>query len=195
MDGATQRQSTGMNTLSELNLVDICALMLIAIGGIQGYLRGLSGELARLIGTILAFVAGIALHDPVGAWILEHTRLEDQPAHAVAFVATVILAIVIMVLLRLVLKRLIKVVFAEGFDRGMGICAGLLRMSVVVCIIFLVMNLVPHDYLNRHFGEESTIGSIVVSYVPKVRETLEHANIPNRDRAKQRPDSDGDNAP
>ena len=162
-----------MNALPTLSLVDIVALGLIAIGGIQGFLRGLSGELARLIGTILAFVAGVSLHGPVGEWILRNTRLEDQTAHAFAFVATVVLAIVIMLLLRLVIKRLIKVVFADGFDKGMGVLAGLARMSVVVCIIFLIMNLIPHDYLNRHFGEESAIGSIVIRYVPTVRETLE----------------------
>ncbi len=162
-----------MDALPTLNLVDIVALGLIAIGGIQGFLRGLSGELARLIGTVLAFVAGVALHGPVGEWVLKHTRLEDQTAHALAFVATVVLAIVIMLLLRLVIKRLIKIVFADGFDKTMGVAAGLVRMTVVVCIIFLIMNLVPHDYLNRHFGEESAIGSIVVRYVPTVRETLE----------------------
>ena len=167
-----------MDALPTLNLVDICAIGLIAIGGIQGFFRGLSGELARLIGAILAFLAGVSLHGPVGEWILKNTRLEDQTAHAVAFVATIVLAVLIMLTLRLIIKRLIKVVFAEGFDKAMGVFAGLARMSVVVCIIVMVMNLIPHEYLNRHFGEESAIGSVVVRYVPTVRETLERADIP-----------------
>ena len=167
-----------MDALPTLNVVDIVALGLIVIGGIQGFFRGLSGELARLIGSIIAFVAGVSLHGPVGEWVLQNTRLENQTAHALAFVATVVLAVLIMLELRLVIKRLIKVVFADGFDKTMGIIAGLARMSVIVCIIFLAMNLIPHDYLNRHFGEESAIGSVVVRYVPTVRETLEGANIP-----------------
>ena len=182
-----------MNSIPELNLVDIIALALVAIGGIQGFFRGLSGELARLIGTILAFIAGVSLHNAVGSWVQENTRLEDQAAHAVAFIATVILAIVIMILLRLILKKLIKVVFAEGFDKGMGICAGALRMSVVVCIIFLVMNLIPHDYLNRHFGEESANGNIIIRYVPTVRETLERATSSALNQTdKEAPASDGE---
>ena len=179
-----------MNAIPELNLVDIAALILILVGGLQGFFRGLSGELARLIGTIIAFATGVALHDPVGTWILENTRLEDQSAHAVAFIATVVLAIVIMIVLRLLLKRIIKVVFAEGFDKGMGVGAGLLRMATVVCIIFLVMNLIPHDYLNRHFGEESAIGNIVVRYVPRVRETLERVEIPALKQTEEAPASD-----
>ncbi|MBT3194407.1 MAG: CvpA family protein [Verrucomicrobia bacterium] len=179
-----------MIAIPELNLVDIGALILIAIGALQGFFRGLSGELARLIGTLLAFVAGVALHDSVAAWILENTRLEDQPAHAVAFIATVLIAILIMLLLRLVVKRLIKVVFAAGFDKGMGVLAGSLRMGTVVCIIFLIMNLVPHDYLNRHFGEESAIGSVVIRYVPRVRQTLERAKLAASQPTEEAPASD-----
>jgi uncharacterized membrane protein required for colicin V production len=167
-----------MPPLPELSLVDIIALALIAIGGIQGFIRGLSGELARLLGTIAAFAAGVALQKPVGAWILGHTRLENQSAHAVAFIATVLLAILAMLILRFLLKRVMKVVFADGLDKGLGVCAGLLRMSVAICILFLVMNLIPHDYLNRVFGEESAIGSIVVKYIPTIRETLERNDIP-----------------
>jgi uncharacterized membrane protein required for colicin V production len=167
-----------MSTIPELNLVDIAALILVGMGGIQGCIRGLSGELARLVGTLAAFAAGVTLQKPVGAWILEHTRLEDQPAHAVAFIATVLLAIIVMFLLRLVLKRIMKVVFTDGLDKVLGVCAGLIRMAVVACIIFLVMNLIPNDYLNRHFGEESAIGSVVVQYIPTIRETLENNDIP-----------------
>jgi uncharacterized membrane protein required for colicin V production len=178
------------DALPSLNLIDIIALAIIGIGGIQGFCRGLSGELARLIGTVLAFVAGVSLHGPVGEWIQTYTRLDEQPAHAVAFITTVVLAVLIMIVLRLVLKRLMKIVFAEGFDKSIGILAGLLRMTVTVCIIFLIMNLVPHPYLNRHFGEESMFGSIVVRYVPTIRETLERANIPTRQSPPSNPGED-----
>ncbi len=182
-----------MDSLPEFNLVDIVALILIGIGCVQGYFRGLSGELAQLIGTILAFMAGISLHEPVGSWILENTRLEDQVAHAVAFVATILLCIVIMIILRLVVKKLIKVVFAEKFDKTVGAFAGMLRMSVVVCIIFICMNLIPHEYLNRHFGAESVIGSVVVQYVPTIRETLRQANIPVPKNSEEKTGSPANN--
>lgn len=167
-----------MDVLSELNYVDYAALILIIVGCVQGFFRGLSGELARLIGTVIAFMAGISLHEPVGKWILEHSRLGDQAAHAVAFIATIILCIVIMIIIRKVINKLVKVVFADGFDKTMGIIAGMVRMIVVVCIIFICMNLIPHDYLNQQFGEESVIGRVVVKYVPTIRETLENANVP-----------------
>jgi uncharacterized membrane protein required for colicin V production len=160
-----------------LSTVDVVALILIAIGGIQGFFRGLSGEIARLVGVVLAFVAGLSLHGTVGEWMAANTKLSDQSAHSLAFIATIILAIIIMILLRIVLKNIVKLVFAEGFDKGAGIIAGLLRMSVIVCTIFVIMNLIPHDYLNRVFGEESIIGQVVRQYVPTIKDTLAKANI------------------
>ena len=160
-----------------LSLVDIIAILLVAVGGLQGFFRGLSGELARLIGAVLAFFAGVWLRAPVGGWIADNTRLEEQAANALAFTVTIILALLIMMLLRMLIKRMVQVVFAEAFDKFAGVIAGLLRMSIMVLIVFLCMNMIPHAYLNRVFGEESAIGRIVVKYVPAVRSTLEDNNI------------------
>jgi len=166
-----------MNELSAFSPVDIVALLMVAAGGIQGYFRGLSGEIARLVGTVLAFFTGIWLRQPVGLWITEHTRLQDRAADATAFITTVFLALLIMVVLRMIVKKVVKVVFAESVDKLAGVFAGMLRMTLFVLIIFLCMNMVPHEYLNRVFGEDSTIGSVVVKYVPMVKSRLEESNI------------------
>jgi uncharacterized membrane protein required for colicin V production len=162
---------------SFLSVVDIIALSLIAIGGIQGFFRGLSGELARLAGAIIAFIAGTLLHEPVGQWVSEHTRLDPRPAQAMAFISTVVIAILIMIGVRILMKKLIENVFAPSFDKTMGVIAGLIRMSIFTCIFFMIMILVPVDYLNRVFGEESTVGTFVIRYVPTVRRTLDAAGI------------------
>jgi uncharacterized membrane protein required for colicin V production len=158
------------------NSVDIIALFIILIGAVQGFFRGLSGEIARLAGTILAFVAGVLLREPVGRWIVDNTKLEEQAAHAAAFITTVLLALTVLILLRIIVKRIVKIVFAEAFDKGAGVVAGMLRASIIVLIIFIGMNMIPHEYLNRLFGEESAIGRVVVKYVPAIKEKLENRN-------------------
>lgn len=161
-----------MDAIPALALVDIIALAAIAIGGIQGFFRGLSGELARLVGALLAFLAGTLLHEPVGRWVSDHTRIEAQPAKVLAFIATVVIAIAIMILIRILLRKIIKLVFAEGFDKLAGVVAGLLRMGVLTCLFFIAMNMVPSEALNRRFGHESAFGSLVVRYVPLAEQAL-----------------------
>ncbi len=167
-----------MDAMPSLSVVDIVALALIAVGGIQGFFRGLSGELARLAGAIIAFIGGTLLHESVGQWVSAHTRLDARPAQTLAFIATVIIAVLIMIAVRVLLKKIIQGVFAPGFDKTAGVLAGLLRMSIFTCIFFIIMNMVPSDYLNRVFGVESAVGSFMIRYVPTVENTQEAAGIP-----------------
>lgn len=167
-----------METMPALSVVDIVALALIAVGGIQGFFRGLSGELARLAGAVIAFIGGTLLHESVGQWVSTHTRLEARPAQTLAFIATVIIAVLIMIAVRMLLKKIIHGVFSPGFDKTAGVLAGLLRMSIFTCIFFIIMNMVPSDTLNRIFGEQSAVGGFMIRYVPTVENTLEAAGIP-----------------
>ena len=47
------------------SLVDLVALAVVAIGGIVGLIRGLSGELARLISTVVALLLGLRFYRPI----------------------------------------------------------------------------------------------------------------------------------
>lgn len=168
-----------MDALPPFSMVDIAALVMIGIGGVQGFFRGFSGELARLAGAVIAFIGGTLLHEPVGQWISSGTRLDARQAQALAFITTVVIAVVIMILVRILLKKAIKLVFAEGFDKSAGVLAGLLRMSIFVCIFFILMNMVPVESLNTLFGGKSAVGGFMIRYVPTVEKTLEKAGLPS----------------
>lgn len=156
-----------------LNIIDIAAIAIVALGIIQGYRRRLSGELAHLISVVAAFGIGLFFFRPVGNWFTEHTRLTDQGAHVVAFVATMLASVIVMAILRIALGRMMKVVIEPEVDRTGGAVAGFVRASVFVLIVFIIMNMWPHDFLNRIFGEESLIGTGVVKCMPALREAVE----------------------
>lgn len=156
-----------------MNIIDIAAIAIIILGIIQGYRRRLSGELAHLISVVAAFSIGLFFFRPAGNWFTEHTRLTDQGAHVVAFITTMLASIIVMTLLRIVLGRIMKVVIEPEADRTGGAIAGFFRASVFVVIVFIIMNMWPHDYLNRIFGEQSLIGSAVVKCMPRLREVVE----------------------
>ena len=152
------------------NVFDIAALIFIVVSTLHGCFRGLSGELAHLVSVVVAFIFGLYFYQPFGSWLLENTRLTDQPARALAFLTTILVALVAMILLRFVLRRIMRIVFEEKIDKVAGCFAGFIRSSVIVIIIFLVMNLWPNEYLNRRCGEESVIGGLLLKYVPSLRE-------------------------
>lgn len=101
-----------------MNLVDIVALALIALGSIHGFIRGLSGELSHLISILGALIFGMWCKEPLGTWLLNNTRLNEQPAEAVAFISTILAALIILLCLRYFLRKIMKVVIEEKFDRS-----------------------------------------------------------------------------
>jgi len=166
-----------MDALPNFNVVDVVAIILIVIVSVRGYRRGLSGELASVIGVVASFVLGLYLYRPIGEWTSANTRLSEQAAHALAFGITVVLVILASVVLRALCRKAVTVVFAESIDKCLGFVAGFARSCVIVTIVFLVMNLWPHPFLNRHFGEGSIIGGLVLQAIPSIRETIREVNI------------------
>ena len=156
-----------------MNLIDIIALALIVLGSIHGFIRGLSGELSHFISVLGAFIFGMWCREPLGAWLLQNTRLNEQPAEAVAFISTILAALVILLCLRYFLRKIMKVVIEEKFDRIGGAIAGFLRSVIIIIIIFIFMNLIQHEYLNQKFGDESIIGSFIKPHISYIAEKAE----------------------
>ncbi len=164
------------------NLVDIIALLFVLLHVVLSWRRGLSEEIARVAGSMVAFWLGLRYHMGVADWLTAHTRMEGASARVVAYIAVVLLVILASLLLTLLLGKLIKLAIPETFDKVAGAVAGLVKGAFYAAMIFLAMNLWPHDYLNHHFGEASVIGSVVMKWVPVVQEQLEEQGVTDRMR-------------
>ena len=162
-----------MDTLPTPHVADFLAVAVVVLITIRGHTRGLSGEVAQLAGLVIAFLFGLQAHPVVTLWLLDHTRLEGQSAHAVAFVAAFLAAVAAMLLVRYLLRFVMRVVIEEKFDKAAGSVAAFLRACILVTVVFLVMNLWPHEYLNRTFGEDSLIGTIVMRQAAHLVEKVE----------------------
>lgn len=151
------------------NVVDAVAIFVVCLSVVHGLRRGLSGELAAVVSVVAALLLGLQFFEPLGSWVEVHTRLAGQAARAMAFVITVLASIVALILTRYALKRIMRVAIEPEADKIGGAVAGLVRACAAVVILFLVMNLWPHKYLNRKFGEESLIGRVMLRCVPELR--------------------------
>lgn len=155
------------------NAVDIGALVILLLGTIIGFRRGLSGEIARFIGTIAALCLGIYFYKPFGAWIAGHTRIGEETANVIAFALMAGAVLLITLLVRLILRSIMKISFEGNLEKAGGCIAGFIRALILVLMVFMAMNMWPHEYLNRTFGRESVIGSLVVKYMPAIKKQVE----------------------
>ncbi len=160
----------------DYNLIDIVALGIVLVCALIGWRRGLSGELSRFATILLALVLALRVREPLGHMIGGFTRLETPADIALAFTLVVIVALIGLSILRRLLERIMQITFTPGLEKTGGLAAGLLRGLLGVATVFVLMNLWPHDYLNRTFGESSLGGRTIQRLMPRIREGLEQHN-------------------
>jgi uncharacterized membrane protein required for colicin V production len=161
-----------MHGLPPVSVVDAAAAVIVLLGLLNGVRRGLSGELAGLVGSVAAFLFGLTTYRRVAVWLADHTRLAGAAAGATAFLVVICGALLTMFVIRYLLRRILRVVVEKNMDRIGGGIAGLVTTGVVTAVAFIVFNLWPNSYLNRKFGEESLLGALLIRSMPALREDL-----------------------
>ena len=154
--------------------VDVGALVLVLWEFLWGLKRGLSGELARLISTLITLVAGLRFYPALGRLLADNTRLAEnrELAQAVAFLLIVVCFALLFLTLRLVLRLLMVVKFNEKIDRSGGGLAGLLRGALMVILCVYAIGLWPHEYLRDVVRKQSAVGQAVFRHAPWAIEKL-----------------------
>lgn len=153
--------------MTEMNLIDLAVAVYLIFGMIRGFLRGLSGELARVVSMVVVLALGWQFYRPLGAKLVEITRLGEGVAQWAAFLLIVVVAGVAAILLRWILRNLVEFSFKGAIEKVGGMAAGVVRSGIWVVLAVVAATLSPSEYLGRVFGQESRIGSLIVrSLIP-----------------------------
>lgn len=187
-----------MENLPQFNLVDVLALIYVVLGALRGLSRGLSGELARLLSVVVAVAVGLYFYEPVGRYLLEHTRLAEggeTTAYAASFGVLLVGGWLAMRVLRFLLRSLMEFSFRGRLEKVGGAVAGFLRCSVEAAAVILLLGLVPHETMRRLFVDESLLGRPLARYVlpayDELAEKYPTLRIPSR-RESGDPDDEAD---
>jgi membrane protein required for colicin V production len=133
----------------EINLLDIAVILVLLICLLRGALRGLTGEVAGLVGLLAAFVLARqfqgALEPYLGRFIAD-TRIAGIVAYGVVFFATMLFVHLLFALI----KQFINMAFSSWLDRLLGAFAGVGKGLLVLSVAFyLAMIFVPNAALVR----------------------------------------------
>lgn len=148
------------------NWVDWLFVAMLLYGGAMGAVRGLSHELAMLIGMIAAVTVTWLFYEPVSAWLCGHwTELHPEITRLVAVAALVTVTLAGMHALRKGLGALMTFSFKGPVERVGGLLAGVVRRGAVFLLALLLASFVPWSALQRAVMFQSRVGSAVLPHL------------------------------
>ena len=154
------------------NTFDLVLLALLAVGLLRGIFRGLSGELAGLIGFAVAVLAGWHFYRPLGEYLSETTRMTAVQSDTTAVVVIVMGALIILWAVSMVMRQIMEVTFRGLLERVGGAIVGVLRYGIVLAALLLVADQFVEGEARRHAIDESYLGQLAVTHLTPLYEDL-----------------------
>jgi len=151
-----------------MNYIDLVLGILILVGAIQGFRKGLIIELASLAALVLGIWGGIKFSDLMADFITKHTGYQSEHLSTIAFVVTFILIILLVHTIGKLLDTVVKAVFLGFLNRLAGIVFGVLKTAIILSIILLIFDDVDQNVhiLPAKQKEESKIYPPMKQVVP-----------------------------
>lgn len=138
------------------NWVDWLFAAILLYGAAMGAVRGLSHELATLIGMVVAVIVTRLFYEPVSAWICDRWGWNPEVTRLAAVVVLALVVLYGMRLLRIALGALMTFAFKGLVERLGGLVAGFCRLGVIFLVLLLAAYFVPSARLQRAVEESAT---------------------------------------
>lgn len=166
-----------MNWLDNINygdLIDITCAALVLFLLIRGAVKGISGELAHIIATVVIFTAAIYGYRPIANLLNQRGSVSTNPLmmHLMIILAFLLVGALVAWGLRAVLRHSIRVIVTPAKDWALGMLCGLVGAGILVLVLFLVGSLIPTRTVQTVIREESRVGQLVSPMVLPIANRL-----------------------
>lgn len=151
-----------------MNYLDIIIVILLIIGAVRGFRKGMIIELATLAGLIIGIFLGVLIADIIGLIIVGIIDVNIIAIKIISFI--IIFAIVLLVLYTLakIIERLLKMIFLNIFNRIGGIFIGALKTAFILSVILIFVNMLNKriEFISEAQRESSLLYNPVSKFAP-----------------------------
>lgn len=120
-----------------MNLFDILVIVILSYCLICGIFRGVIKEISSLVGVLGGFYAAYTYYPDVSKflqnWVANHNYL-----NVLSFLLIFIFIFLIISILGTIIKYILKIVFLGWVDRIFGAVFGILKGTLISCILLIV---------------------------------------------------------
>lgn len=140
-----------MDWVSKVNWVDVLFLIIILRGVYTGAYRGFFTELFNVLGVCVAIVLSIHFYSSGANLLLKYLFVPFNMSNLISFMLIALCVYLLFQLVETIIRKLVKVEALPDFNKAVskigGPIVGFCRGIAVSIFVFLVLLLIPMDYV------------------------------------------------
>ena len=154
--------------LNNLNWVDCVILIILIRTTYVGFSRGLSWEIIRLLGIVIAFVLAIHNYDKIGSFIGSNSPIPPIAANLFSFLVLVFGTALVFKFIGFGLHKILEIELLSPIEHIGGLLLGFIRGMVLALITLVIMLIISVPYIDDSIRERSFFGDKLLRAAPIV---------------------------
>jgi uncharacterized membrane protein required for colicin V production len=155
-----------------VNWVDVLTVILLLRTCYIGARTGLSEEVFKMVGVLLALYISMSFYSPLGSKINGGFSLPQNLVDGVSFLILILLCMLSLKLVALGVTKVVKLAFADKINQWGGFISGLLRGAILMSLLFALFGILQVDYLVKSVDERSLTGPYIKKIAPYVYQVV-----------------------
>ena len=175
-----------------MNTIDIIFGIILLLGFIQGFKKGLFVELASLVGLIAAVYGAIHFSHIAANWLAERTSWTEKVINLAAFAITFVIIVLIASLAGKLLTKIANFAMLGIINKMAGAAFAVIKYAFLLSVVIMFLNEANEriGFVSEKAMEESIlfspVKSIAPALLPSILEKAKEENIYNPDKEENK---------
>ncbi|MDH4038496.1 MAG: CvpA family protein [Candidatus Krumholzibacteria bacterium] len=147
--------------MSDVTVVNVVLLGMLAIGMITGAIKGFTRQVIELVGLVVSFFVAAVIASWLASQIAEFTSIPHTPSLVIAFIAVFVGGMVAFHFVAISAQRMMHMTLLGIIDRFAGAALGLVAAVLVTSVVTTVLLELPIPDDLRSGLEDSSVCAFV----------------------------------
>ncbi len=162
-----------------MNYIDLVLGILLILGAISGFSKGLIAEVASIAALILGIWGAIEFSYVTSDFLIENFQLKTDYLNIISFVVTFVVIVILVHIVGSTVNKMIDTIMLGWINKLAGLIFGLLKSALILSILLVIFDKIDRDVkiLPKEAKIESRMYEPIRSLAPSIFPFIEDWNL------------------
>ena len=162
-----------------MNYIDLVLGILLILGAIGGFSKGLIAGVASLAALILGIWGAIEFSYITSDFLVDNFQLKTDYLNIISFVVTFIVIVILVHIVGSTVKKMIDTVMLGWIDKLAGLVFGILKSALILSILLVIFDKIDEDVkiVPKETKKNSRMYEPIRSLAPSIFPFIEDWNL------------------